>query len=77
MGLWLAGLVGLALGWLLARRSGRPGRSRSGLSLRQLLRWIGDAPDGWLILDSGDRIQLINQRAERLLEAPGAGLRRQ
>jgi len=77
MGVLLAGLLGLALGWLLARRTGRPGRSRSGLPHRQLLRWIGEAPDGWLILDSGDRIQLINQRAERLLEAPGAGLRRQ
>ncbi len=77
MGVLLAGLLGLALGWLLARRPGRTGRSASGLSQRQLLRWIGDAPDGWLILDSGDRIQLINQRAERLLEAPGAGLRRQ
>lgn len=77
MGALLAGLLGLALGWLLARRTHRPGRSGSGLSQRQLLRWIGAAPDGWLILDSGDRIQLINQRAERLLEAPGAGLRRQ
>lgn len=77
MGALLAGLLGLALGWLLARRPHRPGRSGSGLSQRQLLRWIGAAPDGWLILDSGDRIQLINQRAERLLEAPGAGLRRQ
>ena len=77
MGVLLAGLLGLALGWLLARRTSRPGLSRSGLSHRQLLRWIGEAPDGWLILDSGDRIQLINQRAERLLESPGAGLRRQ
>ncbi|MCP9838752.1 sensor histidine kinase [Cyanobium sp. N.Huapi 1H5] len=77
MAVLLAGLLGLALGWLLARRTSRPGLSRSGLSHRQLLRWIGEAPDGWLILDSGDRIQLINQRAERLLEAPGAGLRRQ
>lgn len=77
MGALLAGLLGLALGWLLARRTHRPGRAGSGLSQRQLLRWIGAAPDGWLILDSGDRIQLINQRAERLLEAPGAGLRRQ
>jgi two-component system phosphate regulon sensor histidine kinase PhoR len=77
MGVLLAGLLGLALGWLVARRTSRPGLSRSGLSQRQLLRWIGGAPDGWLILDSGDRIQLINQRAERLLEAPGAGLRRQ
>lgn len=77
MGVLLAGLLGLALGWLLARRTSRPGRARSGLWHRQLLRWIGEAPDGWLILDSGDRIQLINQRAERLLEAPGAGLRRQ
>ncbi len=77
MGALLAGLLGVALGWLLARRTSRPGLSRSGLSHRQLLRWIGEAPDGWLILDSGDRIQLINQRAERLLESPGAGLRRQ
>ncbi len=77
MGALLAGLLGLALGWVLARRTSRPGRAGSGLSQRQLLRWIGAAPDGWLILDSADRIQLINQRAERLLEAPGAGLRRQ
>jgi two-component system phosphate regulon sensor histidine kinase PhoR len=77
MGIALAGLLGLALGWLLARRGGRPGRSGSGLSLRQLLRWIDAAPDGWLILDSNDHVQLINQRAERLLQAPGAGLRRQ
>jgi two-component system phosphate regulon sensor histidine kinase PhoR len=77
MGIALAGLLGLVLGWLLARRGGRPGRSGSGLSLRQLLRWIDAAPDGWLILDSNDHVQLINQRAERLLQAPGAGLRRQ
>lgn len=77
MGLLLAGLLGLALGWLLGRRRRRPGQGLSGLSLRQLLRWIGEAPDGWLILDGADRIQLINLRAERLLDAPGAGLRRQ
>lgn len=77
MGLLLAGLVGLALGWLLARRPSRPGQSLSGLSPRQLMRWISEAPDGWLILDGADRIQLINLRAERLLDVPGAGLRRQ
>ena len=77
MGIALAGLLGLALGWLLARRSGRSGRSGSGLSVRQLLSWIDAAPDGWLILDSSDHVQLINQRAERLLQAPGAGLRPQ
>ena len=63
MGLWLAGLVGLALGWLLARRRSRPGQSLSGLSPRQLMRCISEAPDGWLILDGADRLQLINLRA--------------
>jgi two-component system phosphate regulon sensor histidine kinase PhoR len=77
MRLLLAGLLGLALGWWLARRSSQPGQSLSGLSSRQLLRWIGGAPEGWLILDGADRIQLINLRAERLLDAPGAGLLRQ
>ena len=77
MGLLLAGLLGLALGWLLGRRRRPPGQGLSGLSSPQLLRWIGEAPDGWLILDRADRIQLINLRAERLLDVPGAGLRRQ
>ncbi|MDM7954014.1 MAG: HAMP domain-containing sensor histidine kinase [Cyanobium sp. CZS 25K] len=77
MRLVLAGLLGLALGWLLARRRSRPVQSLAGLSVRQLLRWIGGAPDGWLILDGDDRLQLINLRAERLLEVPGAGLLRQ
>ncbi len=77
MRLLLAGLLGLALGLWLARRSSRASQALSGLSARQLLRWIGGAPDGWLILDGADRIQLINLRAERLLEASGAGLLRQ
>jgi two-component system phosphate regulon sensor histidine kinase PhoR len=77
MGLLLAGLLGLALGWWLAHRRRRPGDNLSGLSLRQLLRWIAEAPDGWLILDAADRLQLINPRAERLLDVPGASLRRQ
>ena len=77
MGLLLAGLLGLALGWWLAQRHRRPGDNLSGLSLRQLLRWIAEAPDGWLILDAADRLQLINPRVERLLDVPGAGLRRQ
>ena len=77
MRLLLAGLLGLALGWWLARRSSQASQALSGLSARQLLRWVGGAPEGWLILDGADRIQLINLRAERLLEAPGAGLLRQ
>jgi two-component system phosphate regulon sensor histidine kinase PhoR len=77
MSLLLAALLGLALGWWLARRSSRSGPSRSGLSAPQLLLWIGGAPEGWLILDGADRIQWINPRAERLLDVPGAGLLRQ
>ncbi len=77
MRLLLAALLGLALGWWLARRLARPDPALSGLSARQLQRWIGAAPDGWLILDGTDAVQLINPRAERLLEATGAGLLRQ
>ncbi|KEF42218.1 MAG: ATPase [Cyanobium sp. CACIAM 14] len=77
MGLLLAVLLGLALGWGLARRFSRRRLFLEGLSARQLHGWIGGAPEGWLILDGSDRIQLINPRAERLMEVAGAGLLRQ
>ena len=44
---------------------------------QQLLRWI-DASSlaGWLLIDGQDHVLLLNPRAERLLQVPGAGLLR-
>jgi two-component system phosphate regulon sensor histidine kinase PhoR len=68
-------LIGLVLGWVLARRRPLAGeRSAAGLGLGPLLGWIGTAPVGWLIVDQADVVQLLNPRAEQLLEIPGAAL---
>ena len=71
--------LGLALGVTLtlvvqrqrAKRSsldqGPPGRSPLLISTPQLLAWIDDATQGWLILAPDLSIAYINARAERLL----------
>ncbi len=68
-----AGGTGLLLGWALARRRRRP-RTFAGLRRSQLLRWLQEAPGGWLLIDPQGAVQLINPRAERLLQNPGASL---
>ncbi|MFN5195168.1 MAG: sensor histidine kinase [Cyanobacteriota bacterium] len=75
MELLLTLVIGMAMGGLLARAGRRDRRQRQGVDRIQLLRWIEAAPVGWLILDGADRIQLVNGRAERLLQSPGLGLR--
>ncbi len=67
-------VVGVALGMRLARR--RPPPPPPAPAAPQLLRWIDDAPCGWLILSPGDGVERINPRARRQLhleaEAPVA-----
>ena len=75
----LAAAGAAALGWWLGRRSGRrrPSLAPEGPDRQQLLRWI-DASSlaGWLLIDGQDHVLLLNPRAERLLQVPGAGLLR-
>jgi two-component system phosphate regulon sensor histidine kinase PhoR len=59
------------LGRALPRRRGRE-LTLARLSRAQLLRWLQEAPGGWLLIDPLDAVQLINSRAERLLQSPGA-----
>lgn len=73
--LLLAVLAG-SLGWWLGRRPGPRDRLLPGLRRTQLLRWIDAAPAGWLIVDPLDAVHLLNRRAERLLQVPGASLLR-
>ncbi|MEB3199981.1 MAG: HAMP domain-containing sensor histidine kinase [Synechococcaceae cyanobacterium] len=68
MGLLLALGLGVLLGWLLARRRSGAASGLSGLAPSQLLGWIGDDPEGWLILDAADQIHLLNPRAASLLQ---------
>jgi len=79
MALLLALLIGLALGYVLARDpSGRPAAkprrrslpSRQRVKPNQLQAWIEAAPVGWLSLDAELRIHDINPRAEKLLKLP-------
>jgi len=67
-------LLGAALTMLLLRRRGRQQRRLAGLPPVQLLRWLEMAPSGWLIIDRDDVVQLLNPRAERLLEVGGPAL---
>ncbi len=67
-------LIGLVLGWALSRRRPLPGGHQEGLGHGPLLGWLEGAPVGWLIVDQADAVQLINPRAEQLLEIPGAAL---
>ena len=79
-------LLSLMLGLLLGRSSVRlPRRMRrsggdaghwrfAGLDPEQLLRWLEAAPTGWLLIDGGDVVRLLNPRASRLLDVGGAAL---
>jgi len=65
----LAAVLGLAVGLVLGQRLAR--RRRPPLppapAAPQLLRWLDDAPCGWLILTPADAVQRINARARRQL----------
>ncbi len=63
--------AGLLLG---RRRSWRQQRSRDVLqpSREQLLSWLDQAPQGWLILDRKNRVRFINARAQRMLQIPAS-----
>ncbi len=85
MALLLALLIGLALGYGLARDpNGRPTAKprRRSLPSRQRVKpaqwqaWIEAAPVGWLSLDTELRIQEINPWAEKLLKLPTTELTR-
>ncbi|MEB3335737.1 MAG: HAMP domain-containing sensor histidine kinase [Cyanobacteriota bacterium] len=73
---WLAAALAFACGLLIGqRRDPGPERSRERLepTRDQLLSWLDQAPQGWLIVDRGDRLRFINRRAIRLLQLPAAG----
>jgi two-component system phosphate regulon sensor histidine kinase PhoR len=72
-GLVLGLFAGRSLGGARHASSGRLRLPASGrLRLDQLLRWIEEAPSGWLLVDAQDRLRQINPRAERQLRcAPG------
>jgi two-component system phosphate regulon sensor histidine kinase PhoR len=74
VGFLLAALVGLGLGLLLPRPRGPGNGTFSPLVRTQLIRWLNASPSGWLIVDPGDRVFLINHRAERLLDVLGSAL---
>ena len=42
-------------------------RRRQPIPELQLREWISAAPQGWLVLDAQNRIEIINERAESLL----------
>ena len=79
---WGLGIVtGIALSstlrWLKARRERRSRllsaareRERQPLNTPQLLAWIDEATQGWLILKPDLTIAYINKKAERLLRIP-------
>jgi len=79
---WSLGVaLGVALGWggnWLVRRRNTFSRHRTSskqrepypLSTPQLLAWIDDATQGWLILKPDLSIAYINAKAERLLRIP-------
>jgi len=66
-------LLGLLLGWGFARWRHRP-PPQPGLGPASLLGWLEAAPVGWLIVDPGLTVHLINSRAQDLLGIPGAAL---
>ena len=81
----LALLIGLALGYALARDTTPMPRAkprprslpqRQRVNPAQLQAWIEAAPVGWISLDSDLRIQEINPRAESLLKLPSVQLNR-
>ena len=73
LGLLLGLALALPLGLLLGRRPERR-RRLAGLDPSQLVNWLDGAPIGWLIVDGGDVVRLLNARAERLLEVSGPAL---
>ena len=63
----------LILGFALGRSTYfRNGRLRFKPTREQLLSWIDQAPVGWIILDSQNRVRFYNGKAERLLEIPSS-----
>jgi two-component system phosphate regulon sensor histidine kinase PhoR len=72
----LAAALAFAFGLALGCRQGRGplrAKERQEPSRDQLLTWLDQAPQGWLILDGGDRLRFINSRAQRLLQLPASG----
>jgi two-component system phosphate regulon sensor histidine kinase PhoR len=73
---WLVVALAFACGLVLGGRWGRVAPRAKELqepSRDQLLTWLDQAPQGWLILDGGDHPRFINGRAQRLLQLPASG----
>lgn len=73
---WLVVALTFACGLVLGGRWGRVAPRAKELqepSRDQLLTWLDQAPQGWLILDGGDHPRFINGRAQRLLQLPASG----
>ncbi|MEB3167206.1 MAG: sensor histidine kinase [Cyanobium sp.] len=65
---FLGFLLGGLAGWLVARRlQGRP-RPFPALPPSQLLGWVVEDPEGWLILDPANQVHVLNARAATLLQ---------
>lgn len=71
--LWVAVTLsfatGLALGLQRSRSHPQPLPQREP-EREQLLSWLDQAPQGWLIIDGRDGVRFINARAQRLLLIP-------
>ena len=74
MGSLIALLVGLTFGWVFFRRYPNNPPTSVGQVRHQLLRWIEDSPEDWLVVDPADCVQLSNPQAERLLHRDHAQL---
>ena len=64
LGVVLGGLAG----WLLARRPQMRQRPSPALPASQLLGWVVEDPEGWLIVDGANQVHLLNARAASLLQ---------
>ena len=74
MGSLIALLVGLTFGWVFFRRYPNNPPTSVGQVRHQLLRWIEDSPEDWLVVDPADCVQLSNPQAERLLQVDRSGV---
>jgi two-component system phosphate regulon sensor histidine kinase PhoR len=73
-GLLLAFIFGLGfwLGQQLSKRRKRHAEASAEPRREQLLSWLYQSPQGWIIVDPSNRVSFFNGRAQRLLTIPSA-----